>query len=543
MTGVSRGSTPTGQEHPAQRDSISPETTALRRTNASLLVNSLPPELLAHIFATVATGSAWNNAHIVRATHVCWHWRTIAIQNPSLWTRLVIHRSVHTDAIAEFLRRSGTMPLSFTVRVENVAGSPGGMNCILQFVIPNIHRVRALHISIARGLGSTFYSCLASLHSPAPILEVFSVTIIGVLSVWPRTAGPTQALERPLFGGTAPSLRTLTIAEVRPTDLPVLSPDTFNANITTLKLVYNNNLPDLKRLHSLLAACPHLEVLDVTGNYPAPPPEDPTVHVLALPPSTRIVSLSSPTPHTIRALLSSLSLPPTCTIQVRISSAVRVNAYRAFPKHSPATPLLPLTCITRIEAIWDDFDNGCQTAPRGFTLRCYRAAAEPDPPALELFLSDHWSDFLSSCSKHGWPVDTTHVEDLILRGFPSEAEAAWTGLLLPFASLTRLRILDTTHTATQAVASTLRRKTPSGTFAAVPALRVVDICARSRDTSSGRPSSLDVDPELLFNALLDRARNGALREVSLENLRGWDDTLAARLMEDASGRLVVTTHN
>ncbi|KAI0043363.1 hypothetical protein FA95DRAFT_1474888, partial [Auriscalpium vulgare] len=95
---------------------------ARARRNALLAPVSLPVELLARIFAMVATTEHGNDADCVRnarteesalgwirVTHVCQRWRSAALACPTLWTEI---DTVLGEGVAELLARSCNAPLS-----------------------------------------------------------------------------------------------------------------------------------------------------------------------------------------------------------------------------------------------------------------------------------------------------------------------------------------------------------------------------------------------------------------------------------------------
>ncbi|TEB37109.1 hypothetical protein FA13DRAFT_1614958, partial [Coprinellus micaceus] len=81
------------------------EITALQgRHNAASLIGRLPPELLSHIFGMLSyTWTRW-----IRVTHVCRHWREVALDCTSLWSRITFS---HNDFTQAKLARSKRHPL------------------------------------------------------------------------------------------------------------------------------------------------------------------------------------------------------------------------------------------------------------------------------------------------------------------------------------------------------------------------------------------------------------------------------------------------
>ncbi|EKM55907.1 uncharacterized protein PHACADRAFT_256839 [Phanerochaete carnosa HHB-10118-sp] len=85
----------------------------IRRLNASTLVMCLPDELLVEIFTLCIPlrhdniyGPSWNHApHYgwLRLTHVCHHWREVALHMSALWTNIEV---TNPEFVTSFLERS-----------------------------------------------------------------------------------------------------------------------------------------------------------------------------------------------------------------------------------------------------------------------------------------------------------------------------------------------------------------------------------------------------------------------------------------------------
>jgi len=61
----------------------------LLHRNALAPISLLPPEILARVFSLLALQeppySSKQSLGWIRATHVCWHWRQVALDYSSLW--------------------------------------------------------------------------------------------------------------------------------------------------------------------------------------------------------------------------------------------------------------------------------------------------------------------------------------------------------------------------------------------------------------------------------------------------------------------------
>ncbi|KAF6746065.1 hypothetical protein DFP72DRAFT_753524, partial [Ephemerocybe angulata] len=109
-------------------------------------VNGLPEEVLVEIFFLHATvmrtmedpkkRNTW-----IHVTHVCRHWRVVALRNPLLWTDLSFYSRLELAELS--LARSGTAPL----RLEYEGSSSHFLNPILMDVLSQGTRLRSLHLS------------------------------------------------------------------------------------------------------------------------------------------------------------------------------------------------------------------------------------------------------------------------------------------------------------------------------------------------------------------------------------------------------------
>jgi len=86
-------------------------------------VRRLPPELLGEIFRyCLPQNYHEKGAHkaVMLPSHVCKHWRDVALSTPTLWTNVVLHVTNETfesraALVTTWFARSGGLPLSFTL--------------------------------------------------------------------------------------------------------------------------------------------------------------------------------------------------------------------------------------------------------------------------------------------------------------------------------------------------------------------------------------------------------------------------------------------
>ncbi|KAF7290157.1 F-box domain-containing protein [Mycena indigotica] len=82
-------------------------------------VNTLPPEVLCHIFAAAASLSPLKevNSVLLSITGVCQRWRDVAISEPVIWTRLcyVLDNHDQDRLFYRFLERSNGLPITLAL--------------------------------------------------------------------------------------------------------------------------------------------------------------------------------------------------------------------------------------------------------------------------------------------------------------------------------------------------------------------------------------------------------------------------------------------
>lgn len=119
------------------------------RQNTHTRIGSLPPELLSEILVREViddyhehSHSYYNRLPWIRLTHVCRHFRAVALSTPRFWGYL---RLVKSEFLAELLTRSKSVPLYIKARVD--AGSDRADHILgLEKLLPHSHRIRQLHI-------------------------------------------------------------------------------------------------------------------------------------------------------------------------------------------------------------------------------------------------------------------------------------------------------------------------------------------------------------------------------------------------------------
>ncbi|KAI0282332.1 hypothetical protein BGY98DRAFT_112511 [Russula aff. rugulosa BPL654] len=250
----------TGDEHPR---------TSAQHTPAQRLL----PEILAAIFAFHAEANPTNPDRIgvvvpdipegmtlaqfklgwVTVTHVCRHWRLVALDHCTLW---IHHRfNLGLEWTTEMLRRAGCAPLNLTFSEQVIPYPPSEENVV--HVIPQLlHRANTLTIEEKACTSAV----LDTLTLPAPLMR--SLTI---------SASRFAVLPRSLFGDVVPNLHHLFLSNALPTWTSAALTCLKSLSITFDRTTHMSNMPCYDDLFNALQTMQNLESLFLMGCIPSGP--------------------------------------------------------------------------------------------------------------------------------------------------------------------------------------------------------------------------------------------------------------------------------
>lgn len=403
-------------------------------------IDALPPEVLSQVFEYLPPTS--QKMDLIRITHVCKRWRASATGNAALWTAFQIHSF---DGVQEFLRRSGSLPLSLYL-------AKGPLDQRVPRIVAGVaDRIRLIHVTVPAM--EDIESLLAEPTIASPPSQVLHIEHM------PQnmTADPERRWSLvPLFNREVPALQSFAIL---PLPLPLTPPH-------TLRHFYLGgcNLDPLPHIHSLfdmLQACTLLETLTIKGQHaPTFSMEHHTRSVVL--PKMNFLRLALQPANITGQVLMAFVLPA----HVHISLATELDGDLVFddilsrtyyplpkpfedqrPQSMPRSVAPPLR---RLHLAWNATHQ---------LLRAYRDPGPEDDtlsatgiPAIEIdcrqpqivdwslgSLQDErqWVSFIS-----GWRFDASRVETLILECEPG-AKRRDTGLGLFYSTLQRLPELRT----------------------------------------------------------------------------------------------------
>ena len=270
-----------------------------QRHNTLSIIARLPPEVLSTIFRCLAIAFCLRPGHSsigwIKVTHVCTHWRRVALECPDLWTTIPFSLPRWAK---EMLIRSKMAPLTI---VASLYQSKRLHTELVHFAMLEMFRIQKLSLTVLQDSGNK--NLLTGLARPAPLLESLSISC----------ATPSvNILPKGIFSGEVPRLREVTLEKcILGWDEP------FLCTLTTLKLVSIpvSARPSMDQLTSALSCMPDLRTLVLCNVLPLQIPLDPTVSTtrsVPLPCLTHLC-IESDAPVT-SFLMSHLIHPPNISI-------------------------------------------------------------------------------------------------------------------------------------------------------------------------------------------------------------------------------------
>ncbi|VDC06420.1 unnamed protein product [Peniophora sp. CBMAI 1063] len=196
----------TASIEPSVRDAE--DVRARRRHNASILINTIPVEILAIIFrflvvfAPPGQRAPGDLGWITRATHVCSHWREVALATPRLWSTpsfVLSQKWAH-----EMLARAKNAHLSLRLGGHFVWHSSWQVQFAVNIIRTRMDTIHHISLFLERGLLHTIDFFL---HRPAPQLQEFVVDV-STPHIGSIERNPVM-LSAALFASSAPRLRQI----------------------------------------------------------------------------------------------------------------------------------------------------------------------------------------------------------------------------------------------------------------------------------------------------------------------------------------------
>lgn len=329
-----------------------------RRHNTLSIVSRLPSETLSVIFKFVAKG-AWikkysvklPRLHWIRVTHVCSHWRHVALNFPDLWTKILFD---HPKAALKMFDRSKKAPLSVTL--GQVSASISQKYRFLTRIMDEIYRIRKLSLYIDHKIGGSRLQEVHGLLSTrvAPILETITIK-------YPSSKIPLEYMLPETFFEDSPRLR---VVDLQNCNLHWNFP--FLHTLTSLKIdtVFSRHSVDI--LISAMANIPNLKTLSLISVFCTPPDtgDVPVPAGIAQLPCLSNIHLGDALANCV-AFLTGLTYPRTAVVKIELYNLelrgypVAVNAFHHLlsERFGPIRSLSVTECIFNAECtlrIWTE---------------------------------------------------------------------------------------------------------------------------------------------------------------------------------------------
>ena len=282
----------------------------LLRRNTLAPISALPPELLSRIFHFHAQDERLYGQPLgwIWVTHVCQHWRQVALNDSSLWATITAPLP-RVTWISEMLVRARKAPL-----VIDIVGLES--QSVLPQLPPHIPHTRELRLRSLSILHIQGVREICKLE--APTLEHFELGIS-------ESVGPVTFREfvgTTLFKGQAPKLRTFSLAQISSIPWSLIP----RGQLTQLEITdhdgmfntHDSLLNDLNQFIDLLIDSPDLEVLVLKCCLPTILSEVSHGQPNHLPRLSRL-SLGGQT-ASITNLLKMLKLPSSATLHLHCTS-------------------------------------------------------------------------------------------------------------------------------------------------------------------------------------------------------------------------------
>lgn len=274
--------------------------------NALVPINhNLPPEVLMEIFIHVNTS---NSSRVwLRVLHVCRLWRSLIFRTPAFWVAVLRIKKdlvgVTEGSVARlnlFLALSRTLPLDLSFK-----GLP---HSVSQALAPHINRISTLTLKLK---GKEYKSFTRLLGSGMARLEQLCIT-------HRDDDKHTTEFHRALVKDAShlPRLRSLTLRCVL-TSLGGLAGQLRHLKLSDCYCTYCHiNPASLQGFLKALEGCSSLEVLVLEDTSMVVDNQPPVIHdhVVALPTLRKLQICRGELP--VAALLSRVSLPKTCTVNI-----------------------------------------------------------------------------------------------------------------------------------------------------------------------------------------------------------------------------------
>ncbi|KAJ6462031.1 hypothetical protein C8R47DRAFT_1225658 [Mycena vitilis] len=336
-------------------------------------VYTLPVELLSRIFVLGAADQAVDSPFLLRpdedhcptalvtefqllVSHVCVHWRAVALRTSCLWTSLHFREPAHIARAEAFLARAAAnQPLDILVdtvsvddHIPGVTLSRDEMRAIFALIVPHVSRWRAFHLKALSTCG------------PAPRLETLQLYHFEDYRTAQNLYLATYRAPVVIFDNVLPALKNVSLIGV---NLPwAHAPYLQHLHALELALHPDNIRPPYDAWDAMLRRSPRLRRLRL--HYSGPRAADePSTRICV--PALEELSLTDLDPDHLARLLPTLELPRLSTLALDLPeqdftgvveiiagvvAAPALSAHRLMSSPAPPLPIAALHTL-RITAL------------------------------------------------------------------------------------------------------------------------------------------------------------------------------------------------
>ncbi|EMD38126.1 hypothetical protein CERSUDRAFT_93648 [Gelatoporia subvermispora B] len=288
------------------------------RNLLSPTVARLPVEILARILWFASS----YNSDILHASHVCQHWRKVAIENSLLWS---VIETWNIDRTREFLRRSKVSTLN--IEIEGCY-EKDSCSCAstMEELEPHMHRVRRIDVAIERPAElKKWFDWLTD--RSAPQLESLFLTFTQECEGHRRP--PFFIHPKMVFQGNLSHLRSLDLDSIV-LCLPDPAPTFPHLTYLSISLHNTKKAPPLSKWLEILKHSPQLRDLSIHNRANSVCEE---LHTLGerntdlqvnFPVLSELRLVKTPV-NVIQAILKHLLLPVTCSMEFDIDNTAWIR--------------------------------------------------------------------------------------------------------------------------------------------------------------------------------------------------------------------------
>lgn len=209
-------------------------------------------------------------------SHVCRHWRHVALNQSSLWRYIFFKDTSHISRGITYVARSRKQPLDIVIdtptfenQIPGVTISRQDIDAVADIVMPESHRFRSVRLMYRDEYCKEAVSSRIANGTPAPLLEHMELYYF---EDWKKPQRVHICCDNVMiFGGVTPRLKELSIIGVA---IPWTQSRNWIQGLRSLqiKLHANHVRPTFEMWRTMLADSPNLETLSL--HYSGPQEDD-----------------------------------------------------------------------------------------------------------------------------------------------------------------------------------------------------------------------------------------------------------------------------